>query len=125
MFFATAWGRFDHHFNTLLDNISKNSDLLDKEAISIDIIQAREWRIKSLEDSLAKEKRWAAEQLDTVRKWLQPRDAEQELKLEWIRSHRHEGTSQWMLQNKKFRNWLQRGRGNPVMWLYGKPGSGA
>jgi hypothetical protein len=35
-----------------------------------------------------------------------------------------DGTTEWILKHPRMRGWLQNGRGQPVLWLNGKPGSG-
>jgi hypothetical protein len=35
-----------------------------------------------------------------------------------------DGTTEWILKHPQMRAWLQNGRGQPVLWLNGKPGSG-
>lgn len=126
MFFSSGWGRFEHHFDALLQSIAQTSELIDKEAASVEIIQAREWRQKCLEDAAAREKRWASEQRESVLKWLEVGDSTsaQEVKLEWLRSNCREGTSQWLTKSPQVRSWLQLRRGDPILWLHGKPGSG-
>lgn len=126
MFFSSSWGRFEHQFDTLLQSIAQNSELIDKEAASFDIIRAQEWRQKSLEDATNREKRWESEQREVVLRWLEVGDSKsnQEVKLEWLRNHCCEGTSQWLTKSREVRSWLQFGRSHPVLWLHGKPGSG-
>ncbi|KAM0437530.1 hypothetical protein ACHAPT_001894 [Fusarium lateritium] len=126
MFFSSGWGRFEHQFDALLQGIAQNSELIDKEAASFDIIQAQEWRQKSLEDAAEREKRWESDQRELVLRWLEVGDSRsnQEVKLEWLRNHCCEGTSQWLTKSQEVRSWLQFGRGRPVLWLHGKPGSG-
>lgn len=124
IFFTSAWGRFDHRFSALIDSITKTSELIDKQTMPLNILQAKEWRQKSLEDSIIREQRWESEQLLAVLNWLEAGEHNQELKLEWLGTRCCAGTSFWITRNAKFRSWLQRGRGNSVLWIYGKPGSG-
>ncbi|KAF5724312.1 NACHT domain-containing protein [Fusarium mundagurra] len=126
IFFSSGWGRFEHHFDGLLQNIIQSSELLDKEAVSLDISQTWEWRRKSLEDARKWEERWDSEQYNRVTRWLEAGDSklDQEPKLERLRDHCREGTSQWLTKSGPVRSWLQFGRGHPILWLYGKPGSG-
>ncbi|KAG4295211.1 hypothetical protein FPRO06_01795 [Fusarium proliferatum] len=126
IFFTSGWGRFEHHFDGLLQNIIQTSELLDKEAVSLDISQTWEWRRKSLEDAKKWEERWDSEQYNRVTRWLEAGDSklDQEPKLERLRDHCREGTSQWLTKSGPVRSWLQFGRGHSVLWLYGKPGSG-
>lgn len=84
----------------------------------------KEWRQRSLEDSITREQRWATEQLQAVLNWLETEVQTQKVKLDWLNARSHEGTSAWITKHPKFRSWLQRGRGSPILWMYGKPGSG-
>lgn len=123
MFFSCSWDRFEHHLESLIDSISKNSELIDKEAASHEILQAKEWRQRLQDDALSKERRWEIERREAVLGWLQASDINQEVKLEWLRDRCTEGTSSWITQSSSFTNWLQSG-GASVLWLHGKPGSG-
>ncbi|KAK2765701.1 NACHT domain-containing protein [Colletotrichum kahawae] len=123
-FFSAAWGRFEHYFDSLLQGIARNSELIDKEAASVDIIEAREWRQKSRELAAAREKKWETDQRDAVIRWLQDGDTKQDDALEWLRNRCFEGTSQWLLKSSKVRSWLQYRKGPQILWLNGKPGSG-
>ncbi|KAJ3530677.1 hypothetical protein NM208_g8843 [Fusarium decemcellulare] len=125
-FFASGWGRFEHQFDALLQNISQTSDLIDRDAASFHIVKAQEYRQKSLDDAENRERRREYEQREAVLRWLEVGDSKsnQEVKLEWLRSHCCEGTSQWLTKSQEVRSWLQFGRGHPVLWLHGKPGSG-
>jgi hypothetical protein len=126
IFFLSGWGRFEHQFDELLQRITQSSDLLDTEAASLNISQTQEWRRKSLEDETKWEERWDSEQYQRVTRWLEAGDSmlNQEPKLERLRDHCREGTSQWLTKSGSIRSWLQFGRGHSVLWLYGKPGSG-
>ncbi|RFN46906.1 nacht domain-containing protein [Fusarium flagelliforme] len=124
IFFCSAWGRFEQRFGDLIESITKIGALIDREAASLDIQNASEWRRKSLEDATVQERRWQSTQAQTMMKWLETGDNDQELKLDWLKGRCCPGTGSWITSNEKFRSWLQRGRGNPIMWLYGKPGSG-
>lgn len=108
----------------MLDSIARISDQIDREAVSIDIVQAAEQRQKEVEASAQRETQWRTQQLNTVLSWLEASDTDQEMKLEWLRSRCYGGTLQWATKSPKLRRWLQRVRGKQVLWLYGKPGSG-
>lgn len=49
-FFDSSWARFDLRFRGILDSLKRHGELVDKEANSIDIEEAREWRKKTLQD---------------------------------------------------------------------------
>ncbi|KAF2963927.1 hypothetical protein GQX73_g9643 [Xylaria multiplex] len=105
--------------------MARFSDLIDHEAVALDIFQATEWRKTEGENARRRESQRHTEQLQAVLDWLTANEnQDQEMKLEWLSNRCHEGTSSWITNNPKFRAWLQRGRGNPVLWLHGKPGSG-
>ncbi|KXH44710.1 hypothetical protein CSIM01_09536 [Colletotrichum simmondsii] len=123
MLFSTCWGRFQHRYDSLLDSIAKTSELIDREAASYEIVQAREWRQKLLEEAQDREKKEEIHQREAVNKWLQVSDRNEE-KLERLHNRCLDGTSQWVTASAQVRSWLQRGRGNPILWLHGKPGSG-
>lgn len=122
--FKSAWGGFDHRFGSLVDSISRISDQIDREAISIDIVQSVQQRQKEAEDFAQRESRWRTQQRTDVLRWLDASDTEQEMKLEWLRNRCYEGTLGWVTKSPKLRAWLQQGRGNQTLWIYGKPGSG-
>ncbi|KAK1459054.1 NACHT domain-containing protein [Colletotrichum melonis] len=123
MLFSTCWGRFQHRYDSLLGSIAKTSELIDREAASYEIVQAREWRQKRLEEAQDREKKEEIHQREAVNKWLQVSDRNGE-KLERLHSRCLDGTSQWVTSSPQVRSWLQKGRGKPVLWLHGKPGSG-
>ncbi|KAF4957355.1 hypothetical protein FSARC_11330 [Fusarium sarcochroum] len=124
MLFKSAWGGFDHRFESLLESIRRISDQIDREAVSIDLVQAVNQRKKDAEASTQRETRWRTQQLCNVLNWLEGSDTDQETKLEFLRDRCHEGTLDWVTSSPKLRGWLQRGHGKQVLWLYGKPGSG-
>ncbi|KAI1421261.1 hypothetical protein F5Y12DRAFT_790113 [Xylaria sp. FL1777] len=124
MFFRSAWGGFDHRFGSLLQSISRTSEQIDREVMSINIMELSEYRKRSSDEALNRETQWRTQQLNFVLDWLGATDTDQEIKLDWLNSRCLEGTSQWALKSLKLRAWLQRGRGSSVTWLYGKPGSG-
>ncbi|KAI0476181.1 hypothetical protein GGR56DRAFT_641517 [Xylariaceae sp. FL0804] len=124
MCFASLWGRFDHRFGSLLTNISQSSELIDREATSLSIMQTAELRQKTLEDCARWESQWQTEQLQSVLNWLGTGDNDPDAKFDWLMDRCHEGTSQWIIKSSKLRTWLQRDRGGNLLWLYGKPGSG-
>ncbi|KAK7960375.1 Vegetative incompatibility protein HET-E-1 [Apiospora saccharicola] len=124
MFFSSVWGRFDDRFGTLLLSISRTSEQIDREAIALDIMQAVESRRKSADECIERDRRHQTEQVQSIQNWLELTNTNGEMKLELLLSRHLEGTSDWATQNPKIRSWLQCGRGEQVLWLNGKPGSG-
>ncbi|KAK8109245.1 hypothetical protein PG984_015046 [Apiospora sp. TS-2023a] len=124
MFFSSVWGRFDDRFGTLLLSISRTSEQIDREAIALDIMQAVESRRKSADECIERDRRHQSEQVQSIQNWLELTNTNGEMKLELLLSRHLEGTSDWATQNPKIRGWLQCGRGEQVLWVNGKPGSG-
>ncbi len=102
----SAWNRFEHRLNALIESIKRTSTLIDQHATSLDILQAKEWRQKSLEDATIWEKRWETQQLEAVVKWLDATNNDQQVKLEWLQEQCCSGTMHWIAQNTKFRSWM-------------------
>ncbi|ETS82746.1 hypothetical protein PFICI_04622 [Pestalotiopsis fici W106-1] len=124
IFFSSSWGRFDHRFSSLLINIERLSEQIDREAVALDIVATAEWRSKSADDASKREEQWQTQQLHAILNWLGIEDDIQEAKLEMNANKCYDGTCQWLTKSSKIRTWLERNRGNPVLWLNGKPGSG-
>jgi hypothetical protein len=97
---------------------------VDKEATSLDIIEAKEWRKKAIVEMTKREKEISTSQMQAVLSWLQVKDYEQEDELDRLSNYCHPGTCDWILQNRIIRSWMKRGLDQPVIWLKGKPGAG-
>lgn len=87
-------------------------------------MKTNEWRSKDAADASKREEQWQTQQFQAIMNWIGVEDDIQEAKLEMNSSKCYDGTCQWLLKSSKIRTWLQRNRGNPVLWLNGKPGSG-
>jgi Cdc6-like AAA superfamily ATPase len=124
IFFSSSWGRFDHRFSSLLINIERLSEQIDREAVALDIMATAEWRSKNADDASKRDEQWQTQQLHATINWLGIEDDMQEAKLEMNASKCYAGTCHWILKSGKIRTWLERKRGNPILWLNGKPGSG-
>ena len=48
--FESLWKTFDSRFEFILENLRKHRDLIDLEANAIDIVEAKAWRSKQLEE---------------------------------------------------------------------------
>ena len=103
--------------------MTRLGDLIEREAVALDIFHAAEWRKTEGENAYQRERQSHTEQFQAVLHWLTPNEIE-EAKLDMLDSRCYEGTASWISENSKFRAWLQRGRGSSVLWLHGKPGSG-
>ncbi|KAH0541368.1 hypothetical protein FGG08_004132 [Glutinoglossum americanum] len=126
IFFKTLWAGFDLRFEGILDSLARHSELVDKEANSIDIAEAKEWRSKLLEDTIRKEQERSVTQLRAALSWLEVKDGEQieqedELDRQYSLHHAH--SCDWIQKNSKARSWMRLGEDELVLWLNGKPGA--
>ena len=124
MFFSTAWARFDIHFKTILESLANHSDLVDREALSINITEARLWRSKAVEENAERERKTAALQRQAVISWFKYDEPLQEDELCMRLGRTHPDTCHWIIQNTKMKAWAKHGLGHRVLWIKGKPGSG-
>ena len=120
--FKSAWASFDTRLKSILGSIEKHSDWLDREANSLDIAEAKEWR-KRLEESVSKKE---TDQLHhkfrEALAWLAAEDQENELGR--ISDHCQTGTCDWFLKSPKILTWMEESPESTVMWLRGIPGAG-
>ncbi|OCL05557.1 hypothetical protein AOQ84DRAFT_413235, partial [Glonium stellatum] len=123
-FFHSSWARFDMRFKNILESLAKHSDLVDREANSINIEEAKDWRTKTAQDIAKRERERQAVQLQTVMGWLKAEDFEQEDEFDRLLAGCSSGTCDWIIQNATLKPWMKRGKDNAVVWLTGKPGSG-
>jgi hypothetical protein len=122
--FNSSWKGFDTRFKVILNSLAKHSELVDKEANSFDIVEAKEWRTRWLDEISKKEKARVASQFQDVLSWLEVSSSEQEDKIDDLSNRSHSGSCNWILNNQKTRLWMRKGPEQPIMWLKGKPGSG-
>jgi hypothetical protein len=57
---------------------------------------------------------------DEITTWLQPAAVEDDFRE--LLSRRHVGTCQWVFDREEYKSWSA--RSSPMLWIYGKPGSG-
>ncbi|KAK2802065.1 hypothetical protein FQN51_004975 [Onygenales sp. PD_10] len=124
IFFSTLWARFDRRFKTILESLAKHSEMIDKEANSIDIARAQEWREKASEDMRKQEEARSHTQFNAVLAWLDVKDYEQEEELDWHSSLCHNGSCDWIQNHSTIKPWLCPGDQNLILWIKGKPGAG-
>jgi hypothetical protein len=124
--FDASWRSFGARFNVILQKLARGRDLLDREANSLDMVEARAFRQNVLEDIERREKDRQVWQMRDTLAWLdlKGQDREQEELFESRSKARKSGTCEWILQNSKVRSWLDVEDQRPLLWLRGKPGSG-
>jgi hypothetical protein len=121
-----SWRGFSSRFNTILQNMNRSRDLVDKEAASFEILEAKSMRerlLADLEQSEAQKREW---QLRDSLAWLdlQGHDREQDDLLERCATSRQQGTCEWFLRHTKIVAWLDEEDQRTTLWLKGKPGAG-
>ncbi|KAI8631011.1 hypothetical protein F5Y19DRAFT_483660 [Xylariaceae sp. FL1651] len=125
-FFDASWKDFKSKFDGILTNLARNRDLVDREAASFDIVEAKANRqelIEKLEQRAKEIRDW---QLREIFVWLDlaGRDREQEDLLSKFQLNRHEGTCRWVFEHPRFQTWFDEEDPRLIIWLKGKPGSG-
>lgn len=122
--FASCWRDFSYRFDSILDNLAKHRDLVDREAQSIDIAEARASR-RLAEDELDKAERDRGTlMLQNALAWLAADEIDQENNLDQLSARRQHGTCEWVLRLTKMISWMNGGPDQSVLWLRGIPGSG-
>jgi hypothetical protein len=118
------WKDFESRFTGILESLARHRELVDKEAASIDIAEARSWRIRAEEDIERREKQRKEQQLHYVIGWLAVDDLLQEEEFDRLSDRRQDGTCEWVLTSPQLRAWIDEGDSEPVIWINGIPGAG-
>ena len=135
MLFECTWKAFEPQFDAILYKIERHTELIDKEANCIALLETREAvkerqrEVKIAIEEKQKEinarvKQYQAVQLREVVQWIANDEHEQEFRLERLARHREPQTCEWLLRNRSVVSWLHKGTSKPVIWLSGIPGSG-
>lgn len=135
MIFLSLWRDFQSRFEGIIEALKKQRDFVDTEALSIDILEAKEARIRIQQDIMYRQKQatYVLEQIerntrnDQLRhsiQWLSVDEETQEDNLARHSQQRHDETCQWIMRDPKMIPWIQDDKKHPVMWLNGKPGAG-
>ena len=112
----------------------KHRDLIDQEASTINIVEAKAWRTQQLEQI----RQWRAERAKDLEKAERDRlSAQTREAVVWIgATQTQEDTltrllracdsadGHWALQEPMIVSWLEQSRDNQFLWLHGKPGAG-
>jgi hypothetical protein len=135
--FLSLWKDFGGRFESILASLKKQRDFIDVEAISFDIMEARESRSRMQDDIRRRQKQdlELLEESERTRKisqlqhsiaWLSDlvNDKTQEMEHERISNKRHDGTCEWIVNESHLKTWMKDDTRRPCLWLDGKPGSG-
>ncbi|KAH7343012.1 hypothetical protein BKA65DRAFT_587311 [Rhexocercosporidium sp. MPI-PUGE-AT-0058] len=124
IFFDSLWKDFGARFLGILENLERHRDLVDREASTIAIIEAKKWRAKQQDNLEQLEDERRDRQLQDCISWLAIDDRSQEDALEKLSDLRQEGTCDWILESSQLRTWVEDRNAEPVLWLKGIPGAG-
>lgn len=135
MVFDSLWKTFNLRFQGILESLRKHRDLIDQEANSVDIAEAKAWRRQQLglintwraeraeeTDRLERDRQTSATRAAMT--WIGAGEEQEDQFAKVLRAsnddHRH-----WALEEAKFMSWLAEGKDlSTVLWLNGKPGAG-
>ena len=121
-FFHSSWASFDIRFKTIVYSLEKHSDWLDREANSLDIIEAKEWRRKLQDDAEIREKERSDIQFQDALTWLAVDDQEDDL--DRLSGRCQPDTCDWFFKHAKIVSWAKDEPNELLLWLKGIPGSG-
>ncbi|KIW21374.1 hypothetical protein PV08_01954 [Exophiala spinifera] len=122
--FDSLWKSFDSRFSGILANLSKHKEMLMKEAIAIDIVEARKWRTRAAEELDKQEKGRNQIYISDTLAWLNIQQEDQEDELDRLLAKRQPGTCDWVFRHPKFVTWKTEAHAERVLWMNGIPGAG-
>jgi hypothetical protein len=124
LLFDTLWTDFGPSFQGILESLVKHRDLIDREAVSFDILESSRWRARAQKDLDQRERERTSAQFQETLAWLDIEDRLQEDDFDSICQRRVSGTGRWILENRKFKSWAADTPNNAFLWMWGIPGSG-
>ena len=133
LLFSTSWGRFQRHFDNILEDLKRHERLVDLQANAYNISEAKEmresidaWREDSKAILQSLDEKQSNKQFESIISWLKSDESDQLAIFEATSAegHKYVGTSSWALSNQKIKAWLQQKPEPSVLWLQGTPGSG-
>ncbi|KAI1366204.1 hypothetical protein F5Y08DRAFT_302008 [Xylaria arbuscula] len=123
-FFNTTWASFDFRFDSILAGMAKYSEAIDKEAATIDIVEAKQWRARMISQVISKEKDRHNRSRQSVIAWLALDNVLQDDNREKLLRDCLQGSCDWVTKQEKVASWVKVDSTLPVVWLHGKPGAG-
>ncbi|KAJ3578997.1 hypothetical protein NPX13_g1567 [Xylaria arbuscula] len=123
-FFNTTWASFDFRFDSILAGMAKYSEAIDKEAATIDIVEAKQWRARMISQVISEEKDRHNRSRQSVIAWLALDNVLQDDNREKLLRDCLQGSCDWVTKQEKVASWVKVDSTLPVVWLHGKPGAG-
>ena len=121
-FLGAIWSGNEAIFGTIIENICRHRDLLDRQ-LTISIVKNLEsFRTQNMNSQLVLQKELNRQRVHT---YLEPFDYN--IQYRRVRDNLCPGTNQWILTNRVFEDWLKPGLPelkHRLLWLVGIPGAG-
>ena len=134
MVFDSLWKTFDSRFQAIIQSLRKHRDLIDQEASTINILEAKVWRVQQLEQI----QQWRAERAEVLDKaererlaaqtreavmWFGAGQEQEDILARLLRACENTD-GHWALRQPMIVSWLDQSRVNQFFWLHGEPGAG-
>ncbi|KAI9803679.1 MAG: hypothetical protein M1833_000591 [Piccolia ochrophora] len=124
LLFDSLWRSFDSQFEKILLNLSRSRDLVESEALSRHIVEAKDARRAATERLEEIEKSRRTVQLREVLTWLGEDETAQENEFYRLCKIRYAATCDWASSETKVSSWFDERQGPQTLWVTGNPGSG-
>lgn len=118
------WARFETRFDGILQRLAYHSDLLDKEAFTINVSEAVRHNQEEAARWEQEEAEWEAFKLRDVLSWLRINESSPEHTLKRHCQDSLPDSCDWFIQQDKIQLWQKHGIENALVWVTGKPGAG-
>ena len=122
--FAFDWGLFQRRFKSVLHNLSKHCEILDKEAAAIHFAESRDERDRRKLQDDAYERQTRLKMASDVVTWLSESEGSQEDYLHELADQRQPETCNWILQDPQMGAWMDESSSRDFLWMTGIPGAG-
>lgn len=117
-----------------MESLKKHRDLIDQEVNAINIVEAKAWRKKQLEEARQRrveraedldkmERERLARQVREAAAWLGANEEQEDTLAKLLRAC-DSMDSHWALVTPTLLSWIEQGRENLFLWINGKPGAG-
>lgn len=123
-FLSAIWSRHEAIFGTIIENISRHKDLLDRQLTITVVKNLESFRTQNTKIQLVLQRELNRQR---VNRYLEPFDYNIQYRRISETLGLYPGTNQWILKNRMFQDWLEPGSAelkHRLLWLVGIPGAG-
>ncbi|KAH7303097.1 hypothetical protein B0I35DRAFT_384399 [Stachybotrys elegans] len=133
LFFLTSWGRFQRHFEGIIEDLKAHEELIDKTANAVHISESKEmrrtlqiWRQEHLDKLAREEAEQTAAQYLAIIGCLRVDESTQLKIFDTIASEAstNPGTCDWILKQSTIQAWMRCHQSSTFLLLHGRPGCG-